>query len=143
MILTFELVQKCLYHPGDSLSVTVDEFCSCKYQVQWIASIVSFETILIVLLVYLAIFTRTKKKKEFQMRSILVLAYLLTLTTVVGGVIYWIAVIVEAGVNTSYGILASLLTVTVYLCVVLFFTHPILPVIEDLLHPHRQKIGSY
>ena len=128
---------------GDSLSVTVDEFCSCKYQVQWIASIVSFETILIVLLVYLAIFTRTKKKKEFQMRSILVLAYLLTLTTVVGGVIYWIAVIVEAGVNTSYGILASLLTVTVYLCVVLFFTPPILPVIEDLLHPHRQRIGSY
>ncbi|KAL5497279.1 hypothetical protein EMCRGX_G013730 [Ephydatia muelleri] len=54
---------------------------------------------------------RAIKKKEFQMRSIIVLAYLLTLTTVVGGVIYWIAVIVEAGVNTSYGILAFLLTV--------------------------------
>ena len=127
---------------GDSLSVTIEEFCSCKYQVQWIASIICFETILIVLLVYFAICTRAIKKKEFQMRSIIVLAYLLTLTTVVGGVIYWIAVIVEAGVNTSYGILASLLTVMVYLCIMLFFTPPILPVIDDLLHPHRPKMTT-
>ena len=127
---------------GDSFSVTIEEFCSCKYQVQWIASIISFETILIVLLVYFAISTRAIKKKEFQMRSIIVLAYLLTLTTVVGGVIYWIAVIVEAGVNTSYGILASLLTVMVYLCIMLFFTPPILPVIDDLLHPHRRMMTT-
>ena len=76
------------------------------------------------------------------MRSIIVLAYLLTLTTVVGGVIYWIAVIVEAGVNTSYGILASLLTVMVYLCIMLFFTPPILPVIDDFLHPHHRKMTT-
>ena len=129
---------------GESLSVTIKEFCSCKYDLKWITSIFVFETIFIILCVYFAITTlsRTKKKKEFQTRSILVLAYLLTLTTVVGGVLYWIAVIVEAGVNTSYGILASLLTVMVYLCIMLFFTPPILPVIDDLRHPHRRMITT-
>eukprot|EP00731_Ephydatia_muelleri_P008975 Em0004g1313a len=85
---------------------------------------------------------RTIKKKEFQTRSILVLVYLLTLTTLVGGVIYLIAELVEAGVNTSYGILASLLTVAVYLCIVLFFTPPILLVINGFLHPYRQRLTS-
>ncbi|KAL5497294.1 hypothetical protein EMCRGX_G013751 [Ephydatia muelleri] len=127
---------------GYTLSVTIEEFCSCKYQVQWIASIIAFETIFIVLLVYFAISTRALKKKEFQTRSIIVLVYLLSLTTVVGGVIYLIAKIVEAGVDSSYGILASLLTVIVYLCIVLFFTPPILPVIDELLHPHRQRITT-
>ena len=130
---------------GDSLSVIIEEFCSCKYPVQWIASIIVFETIFIVVpLFYLAITTLSiaKKKKEFQTRSILVLVYLLILTTVVGGAIYWIAVIIEAGVNTSYGILASLLTFMAYLCVVIFFTPPVLAVINDLLHPHHQRTAS-
>ena len=135
-------VTKNLLPSGDSLTVTIDEFCSCKYQVQWIASIIAFESIFIVLLVYFAISTRTIKKKEFQTRSILVLVYLLTLTTLVGGVIYLIAELVEAGVNTSYGILASLLTVAVYLCIVLFFTPPILLVINGFLHPYRQRLTS-
>eukprot|EP00731_Ephydatia_muelleri_P008986 Em0004g1324a len=139
MIPTDESVMKNILPSGDRFSVTIEEFCFCKYQVQWIASIIAFETIFIVLLVYFAISTRTIKKKEFQTRSIIVLVYLLILTTVIGGVIYLIAVIVEAGVNTSYGILASLLTVTVYLCIVLFFTPPILPVIDDLRHPHQSK----
>ena len=123
---------------GSSLSVSIKESCLCKYQVQWIASITAFETIIIMLLVYLAISTRTIKKKEFQTRSITVLAYLLTLTTSVGGVVYLITVVVEAGVNTSYGILASVLIVMVYLCIALFFIPPVLPVIDDLLHPHRR-----
>ena len=135
-------VMKNILPSGDRFSVTIEEFCSCKYQVQWIASIIAFETIFIVLLVYFAISTRTIKKKEFQTRSIIVLVYLLILTTVIGGVIYLIAVIVEAGVNTSYGILASLLTFTVYLCIVLFFTPPILPVIDDLRHPHRRRMRT-
>ena len=130
---------------GKSLSVTIKEDCSCKYPVEWIASIIVFETIFIVVpLFYLAITTlsRAKKKKEFQTRSILVLVYLLILTTVVGGVVYWIAVIVKAEIDTSYGILASLLTSMAYLCVVLFFTPPVLPVINDLLHPDRQKMAT-
>ena len=130
---------------GDSLSVIIEEFCSCKYPVRWIASIIVFETVFIVVpLFYLAITTLSiaKKKKEFQTRSILVLVYLLILTTVVGGAIYWIAVIVKAGVNTSYGILAFLLTFMAYLCVVLFFTPPVLAVINDLLHPHRQRTAT-
>eukprot|EP00731_Ephydatia_muelleri_P009047 Em0004g1385a len=97
------------------LLVTVAGVCTAwtVYPVKWIASTIVFVSIFIAILVYFAITTlsRAKKKKEFHTRSILVLAYLLTLTTVVGGVIYWIAVIVGAGVNTSYGILASLLTV--------------------------------
>ena len=128
---------------GESLSVITTEECFCKYKVRWIASIIVFETIFIVApLSYFAITTlsRAKKKKEFQTRSILVLVYLLILTTVVGGVIYWIALIVKAEIDTSYGILASLLTLMAYLCVVLFFTPPILPVINDLLHPHRQTM---
>ena len=130
---------------GKSLSVTIKEDCSCKYPVEWIASIIVFETIFIVVpLFYLAITTlsRAKKKKEFQTRSILVLVYLLILSTVVGGVVYWIAVIVKAEIDTSYGILASLLTSMAYLCVVLFFTPPVLPVINDLLHPDRQKMAT-
>ena len=75
---------------GDTLSSTIEEYCSCKYQVQWIASIIVFEIIFIVLLVYFAISTRAIKKKEFQTQSIIVFVYLLTLTTVVGGVIYLI-----------------------------------------------------
>ena len=127
--------KKTYLKSGDNVSVIIKEYCRCKYEVQWIASIIVFETIFIVLMVYFGMTTLSinKTKEEFQMRNIIVLAYLLTLTTVVGGVIYWITVIVEAGVNTTFGILTSLLTVMVYLCIVLFFTPPILPVINDLL----------
>ena len=128
-------------HSEDNFTVIVKEFCSCRYPVKWIASTIVFVSIFIAILVYFAITTlsRAKKKKEFHTRSILVLAYLLTLTTVVGGVIYWIAVIVGAGVNTSYGILASLLTVMVYLCIALFLAPPILPVINDLYGKRSSK----
>ena len=127
---------------GDTLVVSTEEFCYCHYQVQWISSIIAIETIFIIILILLAFSTRSKKKKEFQTQSILVLAYLLTLYTVVVGVIYLITVIVGAGINTSYGILSSMLTVAVYLCAVLLFLPPIMPVIYDIRHPRRRRTES-
>ena len=127
---------------GDTLVVRMEEFCYCKYQVQWIASIIAFETIFIILLIFFAFSTRSIKKKEFQTQSIIVLAYLLTLSSVVGGVIYLITELVGAGINTSYGILSFMLTAAVYLCAVLLFLPPILPVIDDIRHPHRRHMES-
>ena len=40
-----------LFTSGDTLVVSTEEFCYCNYQVQWIASIVAYETTFIVLLV--------------------------------------------------------------------------------------------
>ena len=120
----------------------IEESCYCMYQVQWIASIIAFETIFIILLVYFAFFTRSIKKKEFQTQSIIVLAYLLTLSSVVGGVIYLITELVGAEIHTSYGILSFMLTLAVYLCAVLLFLPPILPVIKDIRHPHRRHTES-
>ena len=112
------------------------------YQVQWIASIVAFETVFIILLIFFAFSTRSIKKKEFQTQSIIVLAYLLTLSSVVGGVIYLITELVGAEINTSYGILSSMLTAAVYLCAVLLFLPPILSVIKDIRHPHHRRTES-
>ena len=120
---------------GDTLVVSTVEFCDCKYQVQWIASIVAFQTIFIVLLIVPA-FSTTTGLKEFQTQSIIALAYLMTLTGVVGALIYMIT---WNGVNTSYGILSFTLMVTVYLCTALLFIPPVLPVINELLHPKISK----
>ena len=65
------------------------------------------------------------------------LAYLLTLISVVGGVIYLITVVVESGVNTSYGILSFLLTSVVYLCTILLFIHPVVYAIDSYLNPKK------
>ena len=78
MIPMYELVRKDLCHWG---TLCQSLLRNNKYQVQWIASIIVFEIIFIVLLVYFAISTRAIKKKEFQTQSIIVFVYMLTLTT--------------------------------------------------------------
>ena len=132
-------VKQTLLPSGDTLLVTKEEFCTCKFQGQWIAAIIAFQTVFIILLVFFAFSTRhnKKKKKEFQTQSIIVLAYLLTLISVVGGVIYLITVVVESGVNTSYGILSFLLTSVVYLCTILLFIHPVVYAIDSYLNPKK------
>ena len=130
-------VKQTLLPSGDTLIITKEEFCSCKFQVQWIAAIIAFQTVFIILLVFFAFSTRRIKKKEFQTQSIIVLAYLLTLISVVGGVIYLITVVVESGVNTSYGILSFLLTSVVYLCTILLFIPAVVYVIDSYLNPKK------
>ena len=132
-------VKQTLLPSGDTLIITREEFCSCKFQVQWIAAIIAFQTVFIVLLVFFAFSTRRIKKKEFQTQSIIVLAYFLTLISVVGGVIYLITVVVKSGVNVSYGILSILLTVTVYLCAFLLFLPPVLYSIDSHLNPNSRR----
>ena len=131
-------VKQTLLPSGDTLIITKVEFCSCKFQIRWITAIIAFQTVFIVLLVLFAYATRhnKKKKKEFQTQTIIVLAYLLTLISVVGGVIYLITVVVKSGVNTSYGILSFLLTSVVYLCTILLFIPPVVQyAIDSYLNP--------
>ena len=130
-------VKQTILPSGDTLIITKEEFCSCKFQGQWIAAIIAFQTVFIILLVFFAFSTRRIKKKEFQTQSIIVLAYLLTLISVVGGVIYLITVVVESGVNTSYGILSFLLTSVVYLCTILLFIPAVVYAIDSYLNPKK------
>ena len=132
-------VKQTLLPAGDTLIITNEEFCSCKFQVQWIAAIIAFQTVFIVLLFFSAVSARPIKKKEFQTQStcIIVLAYLLTLISLVGGVIFLITVVVESGVNTSYGILSFLLASVVYLCTILLFIPPVVYAI--VCYPNPKK----
>ena len=120
---------------GDTWVISTQEFCYCTYQVQWVASIVGIETIFIILIVAFAISTSIKNKKEFQTQKITVLTYILTLIGVLVGLIIYL---VDRGVNISYLILSSLLTVTVFLCTSLLFIPPVLPVIRDILRREQQ-----
>ena len=98
-----------------------------------------FEAVFIVIIVYLAL-TTSIKMEGFRTSSVVALAFLLTLSSVVGGVIYLITVMIEASVNTSYGILSFLLTSVVYLCAILIFIPPVLSHISKNIKPfHRSK----
>ena len=75
---------------GDSLVLVMKESCSCTYEVEWIVVGIVYEAILIICTVISAFSTRNVTIKEFQSQSTILLAYLLTLTSIVGGVIYYI-----------------------------------------------------
>ena len=116
---------------GDSLVLVMKESCSCTYEVEWIVVGIVYEAILIICTVIFAFSTRNVTIKEFQSQSTILLAYLLTLTSIVGGVIYYITNTIGAETDVPYGILCFALMIIVYLCVLLLFLPPILPVMKE------------
>ena len=116
---------------GDSLVLVMKESCSCTYEVEWIVVGIVYEAILIICTVIFAFSTRNVTIKEFQSQSTILLAYLLTLTSIVGGVIYYITNTIGAETDVPYGILCFALMIIVYLCVLLLFLPPVLPVMRE------------
>ena len=116
---------------GDILVLVMKESCSCAYEVEWIVVAIVYEAILIICTVIFAFSTRNVTIKEFQSQSIILLAYLLTLTSIVGGVIYYITKTIGTETDVPYGILCFALMITVYLCVLLLFLPPVLPVMKE------------
>ena len=134
------IIKQILIPSRETLVLTTVELCSCKHPVKWVTSIIVFETIFLILIVYLAL-TTSIKMEGFRTSSVVALAYLLTLSSVVGGVIYLITVITEASVNTSYGILSFLLTLVVYLCAIFLFLPPVISLIDENCNPrHHSKL---
>ena len=134
------IIKQMLIPSRETLVLTTVELCSCKHPIEWVTSIIVFEAIFIILIVYLAL-TTSIKMEGFRTSSVAALAYLLTLSSVVGGVIYMVTVITEASVNTSYGILSFLLTLVVYLCAIFLFMPPVISLIDNNCNPrHHSKL---
>ena len=108
----------------------VKDVCQSKHFISWLIPIAIYEIFLIVLCVFLAFLTRNIRMKEFQTRGIFVLVYLLFLSTGVGVTLFAISVQVHVNINVPYAILCLSLSTLVYLCIVLLFAPPILPLLK-------------
>ena len=126
---------------GDILALVMKESCSCAYEVEWIVVGIVYETILIICTVIFAFSTRNVTIKEFQSPSTILLAYLLTLTSIVGGVIYYITNTIGTETDVPYGILCFALMIIVYLCVFLLFIPPVLPVMKEWLAVNKNCLA--
>ena len=111
--------------------LVMKESCLCTYEVEWIVVGIVYEAILIICTVIFAFSTRNVTIKEFQSQSTILLTYLLTLTSIVGGVIYYITNTIGTETDVPYGILCFALMFIVYLCVLLLFLPPVLPVMKE------------
>ena len=125
------LVEKTLSQSGNNLVILVSEMCYCKYQVSWITAAAIFEIVLLVFSVIIAFLsTKVVIIKEFQNQSIIILAYLLSVSSGIGGTATLIAIISGLNLNLRYGMICFLLTAAVYLCIVFLFLPPIMPVLK-------------
>ena len=116
---------------GDDLIIFLKESCSCTYEVAWVVVGMVYEGILIISTVILAFLSRNISIKELQSTSTILMAYLLTLTTIVGGTIYYITKTIGAETDVPYAILCFSLMIIVYLCIMLLFLPPVLPVMKE------------
>ncbi|KAL5476003.1 hypothetical protein EMCRGX_G025897 [Ephydatia muelleri] len=116
---------------GDDLIIFLKESCSCTYEVEWVVAGMVYEGILIISTVILAFLSKNISIKELQSTSTILMAYLLTLTTLVGGTIYYITKTIGAETDVPYAILCFSLMIIVYLCIMLLFLPPVLPVMKE------------
>ena len=116
---------------GDDLIIFLKESCSCTYEVEWVVAGMVYEEILIISTVILAFLSKNISIKELQSTSTILMAYLLTLTTLVGGTIYYITKTIGAETDVPYTILCFSLMIIVYLCIMLLFFPPVLPVMKE------------
>ena len=112
------------------LLLVVKESCSCTNEVAWIVVGIIYEGMLIIFIIIFAISIRNVPIKEFQSQSTIFMAYLLTPTCIVGGVVYYITKAIEAETDVPFGILCFALLIIVYLCIILLFLPPVLPIIK-------------
>ena len=116
---------------------------------KWIAVVIIFEITIITPCAVFAFLNRKVTLKEFQTQSILLLAYLLALTSVVGVAIYFITASIGGDQSGSlpFGIVCLVLSVTVYLCIFMLFLPPVLPALKKFrtffLNCHLYNILRY
>ena len=127
--------EKAFTQSGDSLTIAVSEYCYNKHQVKWAAAAIMFLGLLLMASVLFAFMSiRIIKVKLFQTHSIILLAYLLFITSAIGGTVYFISIITGSHLNIRYAMICLAFTLAVYLCIVLLFIPPIKPVVKTLLH---------
>ena len=115
----------------DDLVLLMKESCSCAYEVEWVVVGIVYEATLIACTVLFVFSTRNNSIKELQSQGTILMAYLLTLTSIVGGTIYYITKAIGLETDVPYAILCFSLMIIVYLCIVLLFLPPVLPVMKE------------
>ena len=127
------LVNKTLEQLGDNLITVMRESCHCRHDVIWILIVAIWECVLLAACVFFGFFSgKVITMKRFQPHGIIILAYLLSITSGIGGITYFITSITRSNLNVRYGMISLMLTVGVYLCIVLLFFPPIRPVVKEI-----------
>eukprot|EP00731_Ephydatia_muelleri_P031430 Em0022g944a len=118
---------------GETFVILLEDYCDTEDQAYWFAAAIIFETTLLASCVILAFLNRNAIMKNFQTHSVILLAYLLTLTGIVGAATYFITSSIGAlNISLSYGIQCLVLSLTVYLCIFLLFLPPVWPVLKRM-----------
>ena len=118
---------------GETFVILLEDYCDTENQAYWFAAAIIFEATLLASCVVLAFLNRNVIMKDFQTHSVILLAYLLTLTGIVGAATYFITSSIGAlNISLSYGIQCLVLSLTVYLCIFLLFLPPVWPVLKRI-----------
>eukprot|EP00731_Ephydatia_muelleri_P031443 Em0022g957a len=118
---------------GETFVILLEDYCDTENQAYWFAAAIIFEATLLASCVILAFLNRNVIMKDFQTHSVILLAYLLTLTGIVGAATYFITSSIGAlNISLSYGIQCLVLSLTVYLCIFLLFLPPVWPVLKRI-----------
>eukprot|EP00731_Ephydatia_muelleri_P031467 Em0022g981a len=118
---------------GETFVIFLEDFCDTEDQAYWFAAAIIFEATLLASCVVLAFLNRNVIMKDFQTHSVILLAYLLTLTGIVGAATYFITSSIGAlNISLSYGIQCLVLSLIVYLCIFLLFLPPVWPVLKRI-----------
>ena len=138
------LVRKATNHTissGETFVILLEDYCDTADQAYWFAAAIIFETTLLASCVILAFLNRNVILKNFQTHSVILLAYLLTLTGIVGAATYFITLSIGAlNISLSYGIQCLVLSLIVYLCIFLLFLPPVWPVLKRISALNAESI---
>lgn len=125
------LEERKLIQNEGSLIVQIKQSCYCQYYATWLAIIALFDSGLLVASVVLAFLTRKVITiKEFQNYSVIVLAYLLSITWGIGVIVYLIMSV--SGPDYTIHFIFLILTATVYLVLLFLFLPPVVPVFRKI-----------
>ena len=114
---------------NSTMVIVIETMCTSLHRIAWTSAIICYNIGILIVAVYLAILTRKVHLPQFQMKTVVILAYMLFL-------LFGLGVPLKLILDNPYLWIAMFL-LTVLLCFFLLFLPPLLPTLSK-----RKKYGS-
>ncbi len=116
--------------------------CTCDYYFYWFGIVFGYIAFLIIVTVTLSQLTRNILSRDFTTKTLRVLVYILAITVLLGGGLYYILAFSNANLYSDYVVLCIDVNVVIFLCTALVFFPPLLPLLKEKYGKVRASLSK-
>ena len=129
-------------HGEKGYELVLVRYCTgSKYYLIWIGVVLVYKFLVLSVMVVLSLLTRNIYNKNFQTKSLRVLAYLVGILFVFCLSLFFILLLRRTDIHGYYTVFSFLLNTVIFLCLALVFFPPIMPLLKEKFgtqYTHRE-----